>query len=385
MRLSARAMIARTWRTRTSRPLRRHIATKRPCRAASGDPARSDLGGPQGLEPGVEPLLVDELQQGQPPGGLLRALRPRMGVQQGDPQDPGPCLAEHLQRDVAPERQSGEGEALRRGVQHRPGHLLDRVRRADVRDDDVRDVGERRRLRRVQVLVAGESGHEDERTPGLPRRRALVGLEHGVDEARPGSASARASWSASSSAVVAREAGTPIPVARATKSRSGRRRSSSARARSPPPTAPTRSSSPSRMAYARLSQITVVTSSCSCAYVHSAGDRVHRAAVGLETDDGTVRAGHAAPTADGRPWPMAPPVNVSQSWRGAPAVAARQVPAGGLGLVHDDRALGRRAPTTSARRLEVSGPFGIAGRRAARRAAPRSDPVGEREERALTS
>ena len=59
----------------------------------------------------------------------------------------------------------------------------------------------------------------------------------------PGSASARRSWSASSSAVVARVAGTPMPVASATKSRSGPPRSSSCPARLPSLAAPTRDSS----------------------------------------------------------------------------------------------------------------------------------------------
>jgi hypothetical protein len=98
--------------------------------------------------------------------------------------------------------------------------------------------GRRRPRRRRALPAAARTGRRRRRAP--VRGRALVGLPRSLRRPSgcstasmrcgPGSASARASWSASSSAVVAREASTPIPVARATKSRSGRRRSSSARA-----------------------------------------------------------------------------------------------------------------------------------------------------------
>ena len=41
----------------------------------------------------------------------------------------------------------------------------------------------------------------------------------------------------------------------------------------------------------------------------------------------TGRSGHAtaAPTATGSPWPIAPPVSVSRSWGGAPAVLAASI------------------------------------------------------------
>ncbi len=64
----------------------------------------------------------------------------------------------------------------------------------------------------------------------------------------PGSASASRSAAANSAAVVARRAGTPMPVARATKSRSGRDRPSKFLAASPAAAAPTRLSSMPRIA-----------------------------------------------------------------------------------------------------------------------------------------
>ncbi len=60
----------------------------------------------------------------------------------------------------------------------------------------------------------------------------------------------------------------------------------------------------------------------------------------------TLRCGHAmaAPTALGKPWPMAPPVRVSTSWRGAPAVYIGQHDARGLGLVDDDGVVRQQLP-----------------------------------------
>src|SRR6478672_1375694 len=63
-----------------------------------------------------------------------------------------------------------------------------------------------------------------------------------------------------------------------------------------------------------------VTSSCSRAMVHS--DWMVYMADPSPCSANTGRSGHAtaAPTATGRPCPIAPPVSASQSWRGAPAV-----------------------------------------------------------------
>jgi hypothetical protein len=61
----------------------------------------------------------------------------------------------------------------------------------------------------------------------------------------------------------------------------------------------------------------------------------------------TGRSGQAmaAPTALGRPWPMAPPVSVMRSWRGAPAVNRAQHQPRGDGLVDEDGVVGSRWPT----------------------------------------
>ncbi|MCY1530693.1 hypothetical protein D9M68_658920 [compost metagenome] len=77
--------------------------------------------------------------------------------------------------------------------------------------------------------------------------------------------------------------------------------------------APTPASSPSRIAYLRLASTTTVTSSRSRAMVHS--DCSVYMAEPSACSDTTRRSGAAtaAPTASGRPSPMAPPVSCSQS------------------------------------------------------------------------
>ena len=137
----------------------------------------------------------------------------------------------------------------------------------------------------------------------------------------PGSASDRSSWVTSSSAVVARAAGTPRPVARATKSRSGRERSSRRPASGPTAPAPTRESSRFKMAYERLARTTVVTFSPSRACVQSAWTVYMALPSASRQRTGRSAAATAAPVATGRPWPMAPPVSVNQSCRGHPTVA----------------------------------------------------------------
>ena len=51
----------------------------------------------------------------------------------------------------------------------------------------------------------------------------------------------------------------------------------------------------------------------------------------------------AAPVATGRPNPIAPPQLLSQSWRGAPAVACGQIDPRRVGLVHNHGAFGKHA------------------------------------------
>ena len=101
--------------------------------------------------------------------------------------------------------------------------------------------------------------------------------------------------------MVARAAGTPIPFARAAKSRSGRDKSSMSSALGPGDSAPTRLSSRLRIAYERLLKITVVTSRPSRAWVHSACS-VYMALPSASRHT-TLRSGQAtaAPVATGRP------------------------------------------------------------------------------------
>ena len=74
-------------------------------------------------------------------------------------------------------------------------------------------------------------------------------------------------------------------------------------------------------------KITTVTLSCSRAIVQS--DWIVYRAEPSASSAMTGRSGHAiaAPTATGSPWPIAPPVRVSQSCLGAPAVLAGKAPA----------------------------------------------------------
>ena len=193
----------------------------------------------------------------------------------------------------------------------------------------------------------------------LIRRAAARRPRSGAGPARPARVRAarptRRRW-------LARLAGTPIPVARAVKSMPGLDRSSRLRAASPALTAPTRSSSMPRIAYRRLLKMTVVTSSCSLACVHSA--EIVYMALPSASSARTGRPGQAiaAPVASGRPWPMAPPVSVSQSCGGAPAVAAGQPQARGVGLVAHDRRLGQQRADDGRRALAVRSPSGSAGR-----------------------
>ena len=112
-----------------------------------------------------------------------------------------------------------------------------------------------------------------------------------------------------------------------------------------------------------------------------------RRAVGLEAITGRSGQATAAPTATGSPCPIAPPVSVSQSCRGAPAVFGGEHRARGAALVGDDRALGQdRADGLGDLLGGRARPVGRGG--AARRAparglgAARAERVRERLERA---
>ena len=199
----------------------------------------------------------------------------------------------------------------------------------------------------------------------------------------PGSAIAALKWVASSSAVVARVAGTPNPSAIATKSMSGLDRSSRDCAFGPAADAPTRISSSCRIAYAWLLRMTTVMSSCSRAMVHSAEIVYSALPSDCSAITGRCGAAMAAPTATGRPWPIAPPVSVSTSCGGDAAVASGKQQAAGVGFVGDDRVLGQqraddRRPSCriSAARLAVRAGWPGAREHPGRRGGRRFPPAG---------
>ena len=181
----------------------------------------------------------------------------------------------------------------------------------------------------------------------------------------PGSASARRSWSASSSAVVARVAGTPMPWASATKSRAGPPRSSSCPARLPSLAAPTRDSS---CCEDRVGAV-VADDRGDVGLLAGVGpqrrDRVHRAAVGLDADHRPVRAGdrraqrHGQPVADRAAGQAQPVVPRARRRSARPARPRRSAP----------RRRGSRSPAAARRRPPPS-PAGSARRWAAPAATP---------------
>ena len=220
-----------------------------------------------------------------------------------------------------------DGDDVENGITIRPVRVAEVLERTDwlreLSDLAARGVLAAARRRHVPARAGRRRAPADgRRRPARPRRHRLQ-LSASIASIRcgPGSANAVRSCSASSSHVVARVAGTPMPVASATKSRSGRDRSSSSPALPPVSAAPTRCSSMRRIAYERLFRITVVTFSCSRACVHSAVSEY--IALPSDSRQSTGRSGHAtaAPVATGRPCPIAPPVTVRMSWRGEPAVA----------------------------------------------------------------
>ena len=107
--------------------------------------------------------------------------------------------------------------------------------------------------------------------------------------------------------------GTPCPLANDTQSKNGRSRSSMRLAFSPASGPPMLASSPRKMRYERLAKITTVTSRFSRAMLQSAC-RVY-IALPSPIKANTLRSGQAtaAPTAAGKPQPIAPPVMSMQS------------------------------------------------------------------------
>ena len=80
---------------------------------------------------------------------------------------------------------------------------------------------------------------------------------------------------------------------------------------------------------------------------------------------GRSGAASAAPTAAGMPYPIAPPVSVSQSCAGAPAVACGSSTPEVFDSSTTIARSGSSAPTTSAADADVSAPGGSCGRDAA--------------------
>src|SRR3954465_3171204 len=87
----------------------------------------------------------------------------------------------------------------------------------------------------------------------------------------------------------------------------------------PSPSAPTRENSNSRIAYERLAMITVVTSSCSRACVHSAWIVYIAEPSASNEITGRPGAPMAAPVAAGSPQPIPPPVGRAAPPRPPPA------------------------------------------------------------------
>ena len=117
-----------------------------------------------------------------------------------------------------------------------------------------------------------------------------------------------------------------------------------------------------RIAYERLLRITVVTFSCSRAWVQSAVSEY--IALPSDSRQSTGRSGHAtaAPVATGSPWPIAPPVTVRMSWRGEPAVAHGSDRPDVIDSSATIARSGSITPIVSAIDSAVSSPLGSAGR-----------------------
>ena len=194
-----------------------------------------------------------------------------------------------------------------------------------------------------------------------PRRRSGAG--------RARRAPAR-SWSASSSAVVARRGRHAHARRRARRSPArGRRGRAAARRASPSPAAPTRCSSMFEDGVGAVVEDDRGHVEVLAGLGPQRLDRVHRAAVGLQADHRAVGAGdrgaggeRAGPRRSRRR-----SASASRA-RGAPAVALGQADAGGVRLVDDDRALGQqRADHGRQRPSRSSSPVGQLGRGAGSR------------------
>ena len=158
----------------------------------------------------------------------------------------------------------------------------------------------------------------------------------------PGSASAVVSSVASSSAVVARLAGTPMPLASATKSRFGRDRSSRSAARGPP-----RGRADALQLHPQDRVGAVGQHDRGDVQVlprvrPQRGERVHRAAVGLQADHRTVRAGDRRAGGDRQAVADRAAGQREHVVRGRARGRGGQQHTGGVGLVGDDRVLGQQ-------------------------------------------
>jgi hypothetical protein len=107
-----------------------------------------------------------------------------------------------------------------------------------------------------------------------------------------------------------------------------------------------------------LLKMTVVMSSCSRAWVHNAEIVYMARPSASRARTGRSGQASAAPAASGRPWPIAPPVRVSQSCGGAPAVAAGSASPEVFASSQTIAFSGSRAPMTAAALCPVRSPSG---------------------------
>src|SRR5271170_7464950 len=147
-------------------------------------------------------------------------------------------------------------------------------------------------------------------------------LERKLDHPRPITLKPSLMAFEKASSAETRLAGTPMPFARCTQSRVGRLMSNKSAARGPGGPTPRPANSRCSTAYVRLAKTTVVTFRPSRAIVHSACTVYILLPSAVRHNTRRVGQATAAPTASGRAIPIEPPVFPSQSWGGAPVVAA---------------------------------------------------------------
>ena len=179
----------------------------------------------------------------------------------------------------------------------------------------------------------------------------------------PGSARACRSAAANSAVVWARRAGTPIPVASAVKSRSGRVSSSRSCAARPIPAPPLPAAPPGAGSRAHPGElhaedrVTPVAEDDRgdvqlCPGVRpQRGDRVHGTAVRLQRQHRPVRAGDRGPGGQRQPLADSPAGQGEPVVRGSTGGGVRQPQPGRVGLVGHDRALGQQGAEHGRRAL----------------------------------